>query len=86
MRVTIGCQNFKNAIINGQDRDIKSTTTQIKDENVEFTSLFVKTVRNGSSRGFIDDTSDSKPGNSACILGSLSLSIVEVGGDRDDCE
>ena len=39
----------------------------------------------GSSGGFVDDTEDLEASNLTSILCGLSLSIVEVSGDGNDC-
>jgi len=40
--------------------------------------LFVESVSDGSSSGFVDDTEDVLAGDSSGILGHLSLRVVEV--------
>mmetsp|Transcript_25648 Transcript_25648/g.36027 ORF Transcript_25648/g.36027 Transcript_25648/m.36027 type:complete len:248 (+) Transcript_25648:1127-1870(+) len=76
--VSIGGFDFKNSRVDGQDSDIKSTTTKIKDKNILFSSLLVKTIRNGSSSWLVNNTKNVKSGDGSSILGSLSLSIIEI--------
>lgn len=77
--------DLEDTLLNGQERDIESTTTEIEDEDVALAlDLLVKTVGNGSSGGLVDDTQDVETGNETGILGSLTLAVVEVGGDSND--
>jgi hypothetical protein len=39
--VTIGGQHLKHTIVNGQDADIKSTTSKVKHKDILFSSLLV---------------------------------------------
>ncbi|KAF4348989.1 hypothetical protein F8388_010011 [Cannabis sativa] len=41
MCISTCSQNFKDTIINGQDTDIKSTTTKIKHQNILFSSFLI---------------------------------------------
>lgn len=77
--------NLEDTLLDGQERNIKSTTTKIEDQNVALTlDLLVKTVGNGSGSGLVDDTEDVETGNETGVLGSLTLRVVEVGRDSDD--
>lgn len=49
MSISICGQDFKDAIVNGQQRHIKSTTTEIEHKNVLLSLLLVQTVSNGGS-------------------------------------
>ena len=75
--------DLEDTLLNSQERDIESTTTEIEDEDVALTlSLLVKTVGNGSSSGLVDDTEDVEAGDETSILGGLTLRVVEVGWER----
>lgn len=77
--------DLEDTLLNGQERDIEGTTTEIEDEDVALTlDLLVKAVGDGSSGGLVDDTQDVETGNETGVLGSLTLAVVEVGGDSDD--
>merc|ERR1719187_1504419 len=80
MGVTVGCDNFKDSIIDGKKRHIEGSSTKVKDEDI-LPLLLVHTIGNGSSSGFIDDTHNLHSSDDSGILGGLSLSVVEVGGD-----
>lgn len=83
--VTSGGLDLKDTFLNGQEGDIECTTTQVEDEDVALTlGLLVKTVGDGSSGGLVDDTEDVQASNKTGILCSLTLRVVEVGGDCDD--
>lgn len=53
MGITIGRHHFKDTVINGQERYIEGTTTEIKYQDVPFSLLFIHTIGNGSS-GTVD--------------------------------
>jgi hypothetical protein len=78
MGVTVGGKHLKHTVINGQDADIKGTTTKVKDKDVLLTTLLVQTVGNSSSGWLIDDPSNIEAGNDTSVLGGLPLRIIEV--------
>lgn len=83
--VTGGGKDLEDTLINGQERNIKSTTTEIVDNDVALASIsLIKTVGNGGGGGLVDNAEDVEAGNDTGILGSLALVVVEVGGDGDD--
>jgi len=85
MGVSVSGLNFEDTILNGEERDIEGTTTEIEDENrFLLLDLFVETVSNSGSGGLVDDSLDVESSNLSGILGSLSLGIVEVSGDSDN--
>ena len=78
MGVTGSSQNFENAIINGEEGNVESTTTKIIDNDLRLSALLVKTVGDSGCGGFVDDTKNLETGDGACVLGSLTLGVVEV--------
>ena len=84
MGVTGSGQDLKDTLVDGQERDIKGTTTEIVDNDLALTVSLVKTVGDGGGGGLVDDTEDVETGNDTGILGGLTLVVVEVGGDGDD--
>jgi len=85
MGVTIGSFDFEDTIFNGEKGHVKSTTTKIEDENVLLTlTLLVETVSNSGGSRLVDDTLDVEASDGSSILGSLSLTIIEIGWDSDD--
>ena len=83
--VTGGGLDLEDTLLDGQERNIESTTTKIEDENVALAlNLLVKTVGNGGSGGLVDDTEDVEASNETGVLGSLTLGVVEVSGNGDN--
>lgn len=77
--VTSGRLDLEDTLLNGQEGDIKGTTSQVEDENVALTlGLLVKTVGNGGGSGLVDDTENVEASDETGILGSLALRVVEV--------
>lgn len=83
MGVSWGGHHLKDSIVNGEDWDIEGSSSKIEDQNVLFTGFFVKTIGNGGSSGFIQDSDDVKTGDGSGVFGGLSLGIVEIGWDGD---
>ena len=80
-----GRLDLEDALLDGEERNIKGATTKIEDENVALAlNLLVDTIGNGSSGGLVDDAEDVEAGNETGVLGSLTLGVVEVGGDSDN--
>jgi len=77
--------DLEDTLLNGKERNIEGTTTKIEDQDVALTlDLLVKTVGDGSSGGLVDNSENVETGDETGILGSLTLRIVEVGGDGDN--
>lgn len=86
MGITSSGLNGEDTTLDVEKGDIESSTTKIVDQDV---SLFVglsgtETVGDSSGSGLVDDTEDVEASNGTSILGSLTLVVVEVGGDGDD--
>jgi hypothetical protein len=85
MSVTGSSLNLEDTLLNGQDGDIESSTSEIEDKNVLLTlGLLVETVSDGGGGRLVDDSENLKTSNDTSILGGLSLRVVEVSGDSDD--
>ena len=82
--ITGSGQDFEDTLVNGEERNVESSTTEIVDDDLGFTTLLVKTIRDGGGGRLIDDAEDLETSDSTGILGSLTLGVVEVGGDGDD--
>ncbi|CAL1184352.1 unnamed protein product [Candida parapsilosis] len=78
--------NGENTTSNVQQGNIKSTTTQIENQNMSFLFGFTstQTIGNGSSSWFIDNSQNVQTSNGTSILGSLSLSVIKVSWDSDN--
>jgi len=84
MGVTGSSLHLEDTIFNGQQGHIEGSSSQIEDKHVSLSlSFLIKTVGNGGSGGFVDDTEDVQAGDSAGVFSGLSLGIVEIGGDGD---
>ena len=85
MCVTGGGFDFEDALFDGQERDIKGTSSEIENEDVLLADgLLVETIGDGGGGRLVDDTEDVEAGNQTSVLGGLALRVVEVGGDSDD--
>jgi hypothetical protein len=86
--VTSGGQNLEDTVVDGEKGNIKSTPTEIIDDNSGFTTfLAIKTVGESGSGGFVDETKDLETSDGTSILGSLTLGIIEVCKNESlDCE
>ena len=74
---------FENAVFDGENGDIESAAAQVKDKNVAFgTDFFVKTVRNGSCGGFVNDTKNVNSGNCSGVFGCLTLNMTSKDSAR----
>src|SRR6218665_410659 len=82
-----GCGlHLEESVIDCQDRNIKSSTTKVVDEDVSLTAnILVKPVGDGSCSGFVDDAEDVHTRDGASILGCLTLRVVKIGRNSNDC-
>lgn len=76
--ITSGSQDLKDTVFNGKKGDVESSTTEIINNDLRFLALLVKTVGDGGGGRLVDNTKDSKTGDSSCIFSSLALSVVKV--------
>jgi hypothetical protein len=81
--ITVGGLDLEDTLLDLQNGDIESTTTQIVDSD-NTVSLLLKTVGKSSSSGLVDNTENVQTSNLTSILGSLTLRVVEVSGDGND--
>mmetsp|Transcript_27977 Transcript_27977/g.41494 ORF Transcript_27977/g.41494 Transcript_27977/m.41494 type:complete len:438 (-) Transcript_27977:128-1441(-) len=78
MGISVGSKYLEYSIINGKKGNIECSTSKIEYKNIGFSSGLVHTVSNCSSGRLVDNTLNLHSRNSSSILGSLTLSIVEV--------
>ena len=84
--VSSGGLDLEDTLLNGEERDIESSSSEIEDENVLLANgLLVESVGDGGGGGLVDDTEDVHARDDTGILGGLTLRVVEVGGNGDDC-
>jgi hypothetical protein len=85
MSVTCSRLDLEDTLLNGEERNIEGTTTEIEDEDVALANgLLVKTIGNGGSGGLVDDSENVETCDETGILGSLTLRVVEVGRDGNN--
>jgi hypothetical protein len=86
VRVSSGGLDLEDTLLNGQERDIERSSSEIEDEDVLLSDgLLVESVGDGGGGGLVDDAEDVESGDDTSILGGLTLRVVEVGRDGDDC-
>jgi NAD-specific glutamate dehydrogenase len=78
MGITCGSQDLEDTVVDGKERYIEGSTTEIIYDDLRLTALLVETIGDGGSGWFVNDTKNLKTGDSSGILGCLTLSIVEV--------
>ena len=66
--------DLEDTLLDGEQGNIESTTTQVEDEDVALTlGLLVETVGDGGSGGFVDDTEDVETGDGTSVFGGETL-------------
>ena len=83
MCVTVGGQNFDNAVADIDDGDIECAAAQVIDHDL-LLFFIVQAVSQSSCGGLVDDTLDLEARDLAGILGCRTLCVVEVCGNSDD--
>jgi len=74
MRVTGGGLDLEDTLLDGQERDIEGSSSEVEDEDVLLTGvLLVETVGDGSGGGLVDDSENVETSDQTGVLGSLSL-------------
>ena len=74
MRVTGGGLDLEDTLLDGQERDIEGSSSEVEDEDVLLTGvLLVQTVSNGGGGGLVDDSENVETSDQTGVLGSLSL-------------
>ena len=83
MRISIGGNNFKDAIVQLENRNVERPAPKIVNGNNPVLAL-VESISKRSRSWFVDQSKNVKPGNTSRIFGSLALGVIEVCGYRDD--
>ena len=83
MGVAVGGQNFGNAVAHLDDGDIEGAAAEVVDHDLLVVFL-IDAVCQRSGSGLVDDTLDVQARDGAGVLGSLTLAVVEIGGNGDD--
>ena len=86
MGVACSCFDLENTIVNLQKRNIKCSSTQIKNKHISFALFFlVKSISNSGSSWLINDSQHVKARNCSSILSGLSLGVIEISWNSDYC-
>jgi hypothetical protein len=78
MGVSGRSEDFENSILDREERDIKSTTSEIVHDDLTLGSRLVQSIGDGGGGGLVDDSENIEAGDGASVFGSLSLSVVEA--------
>ena len=83
MRVAVGGDDFEDAVVQLEDRDVEGAAAEVVDGD-DAVLLLVEAV--GERRGgrLVDQAQDFEAGDAAGVFGGLALRVVEIGGDGDD--
>ena len=84
MVIACGCQNFKSAVSQIQDRNVERAAAQVKDEDFLFLVSLVDTERQRCRRRFVDDPFYFQTRDLAGVFRCLTLCVVEVSRNGDD--
>lgn len=71
-------EDFENSIVDRKERDVESSSSEIVDDNVSFSTGLVESVSDRGGGRFVDNSENVKSSDSSCVLGSLTLSVVEA--------
>ena len=85
MVVASGRANLKYAVAQLKNGNIERTAAKVEDQNLFILVGFVETVSKSRCRRLIDDTHNLETSDLACVLGCLTLSVVEVSRNSDNC-
>lgn len=81
MSVTGGGLDLEDTLLNGQERHIEGSSSEIECEDVALAlDLLVETVGNSGRGGFIDDTEDVEVSDRAGALGGGTLELLKYVG------
>ena len=83
MGVAVGGLDFKNAVADFQNRDVKGTAAKVKNRNL-FIVFLVQPIGQGGCGGLIDDSQHVETGNFAGIFGGLTLAVAEISRNGND--
>ena len=81
--IPTGGHDFKHALAEAQDRDVKGAATQVVNSKHTLAGI-VQAVGNGSSGGLVDEAKHVEAGQLRCVFGGLTLGVVEIGWHSDD--
>ena len=80
--VTVRCLHFENTVADFEDRYVECATTKVIHRD-HFVLTFIKTISEGRSSRFVDDTLHFETSDLASILSCLALRVIEVSRNSD---
>ena len=83
MSITVGRFHFKDTVAELKDRDIECAATEVEHSDFLLLLRFVEAIGQGGGSRFVDDTAHFQAGDFACLLGGLTLRVIEVGRHCD---
>ena len=83
MRVAVGRDDFEDAVVQLENRNVESAAAEIVDGD-DAVLLLVEAVGERGGSGLVDQAQDFEAGDAAGIFCGLALRVVEVGGNGDD--
>ena len=82
--VASGRANFEYAVAQLKNGNVERTAAKVEYQNLFVLVGFVETVSKSRCRRLVDDTHNLKTSDLACILGCLTLSVVEISRNGDN--
>ena len=82
--IAVGRENFDYAVTDFDDGNIEGTAAKVIYHDF-LLFLIVKAVSQCSSSRLVDNTLYVQTGNLSCILGCLTLCVIKVSGNCDNC-
>src|ERR1700722_20116614 len=83
MRISIGSDDFKDAIVQLKNRNVERAAAEIVKGNNPVL-LFGESVGKRRSRRLVDQPKNIKPSDAPCIFGGLPLRVVEIRRHRNN--
>src|ERR1700692_3799549 len=83
MRVSVGCDNFENAVVQLENRNVEGTTAEIVNDD-DAVLFLVQTVGQRRGRRFIYQPQNIQSGDATRVFCGLALRVIEICGDGDD--
>ncbi len=84
--MSVSSLNFEDTFFNAKKWNIESSSSEIEYKNILLLfSLSIKTVSNSGGSWFIDNSKYVQSWNSTSIFSSLSLRVVEISWNSNNC-
>ena len=83
MRIAVGGDDFEDAVVQLQNRDVEGAAAEVVNGD-DAVLLLVEPVGERCRGGFVDQTQDFESRDAAGVFRGLALRIVEVRRDGDD--